>query len=126
MRSEVATRDSWKTIPMSASRLPVPFELRMTADEFDRVKRGNIPQEMEDKWFIFHEDGWVYFHRSWTGFCIYQVRFEQIDDAVVAKESWVTRDLGQYRNTDLDEDRQQLQILFFYRFGIGTEPSEEE
>ena len=32
---------------------------------------------MEDKWFIFMENGILYFHRSWTGVCIYQVHFDE-------------------------------------------------
>jgi len=29
---------------------------------------------MEDKWFIFLEDDWLYLHRSWTGTCVYKVQ----------------------------------------------------
>lgn len=77
MEDQVATRDLWKTSPMSSMRAELPLDLRLTLDEFNRLKRSNIPHEMEDKWFIYQEDGWVLFHRSWTGSCIFQIRFEQ-------------------------------------------------
>lgn len=125
MSQEVATRDSWKTTPMSSSRVELPINLSLTLDEFERVKRGNIPEEMEDKWFVFHEDGWVYFHRSWTGYCIYQLRFELEGIEAVVREAWVTRDPEHYRNDDIAEDEQLLRSLLFYRFGIGLEPTEE-
>lgn len=125
MSQELATRDSWQTTPMSSSRVELPIVLRLTLDEFERVKRGNIPEEMEDKWFVFQEDGWVYFHRSWTGYCIYQLRFEQEGDEAVVREAWVTRDPEHYRNDDIAEDEQLLRSLLFYRFGIGQEPTEE-
>lgn len=56
MSQRVATRDSWQTIPISSSRAELRFVLRLTIDEFERVKRGNIPEEMGDKWFAFHDD----------------------------------------------------------------------
>jgi hypothetical protein len=35
---------------------------------------------MEDKWFLFVEDGVLHCHRSWSGLCIFQVRFEASSD----------------------------------------------
>jgi len=32
---------------------------------------GLVPEEIEDKWFIYWEDDTLFFHRSWTGNCIY-------------------------------------------------------
>ena len=29
----------------------------------------------EDKWFIYWENDTLFFHRSWTGVCVYIVRF---------------------------------------------------
>lgn len=124
MNQRVATRDSWQIIPMSALRVDFLFVLRLTLDEFDRVKRGHIPEEMEDKWFVYHEDGWVYFHRSWTGFCIYQLRIEQEGDDAVVRAAWVTRDREQYRNDDIAEDERVLRLLLFHQFGIGQQPTE--
>ena len=59
--------------------------------DFKRIKRGFIPREMEDKWFIFFEEPWLYFHRSWTGKCIYAVRFESSATKASAVESWVNK-----------------------------------
>ena len=36
---------------------------------------------MEDKWFIYWKEGMLFFQRSWTGFCIYVVRFAADGDA---------------------------------------------
>lgn len=110
---------------MSPARVELPLELRLTLDEFERVKQGNIPREMEDKWFIFQEDGWVYFHRSWTGHCIFQLRFEQMDNEVVLREAWATRDPKQYTNKNIDEDKRLVRSLMLHRFDIRDEPSEE-
>lgn len=125
MAKKVATRDSWKTTPMSPERAELPLDLHLTPNEFEHLKCGSIPKQMEDKWFVFHEDGWVFFHRSWTGYCVYQVRFERIDDEYVVAEGWVTRDSKEYNNNDIEKDVRQLSLLLHYRFGIGSEPCEE-
>ena len=43
--------------------------------DMDRIRRGVVPEAMEDKWFIYWKEGMLFFQRSWTGFCIYVVRF---------------------------------------------------
>ncbi len=73
---KTATRDSWKTVPMPESRRPLAWRCEFSPDELAALARGLIPQEMEDKWFIFLEDDVLSFHRSWTGICCYQVRLE--------------------------------------------------
>jgi len=69
------------------------------------MKRGLIPRQMEDKWFIYFEEPWIYFHRSWTGPCIYGIRFESSTTGVLAVESWVSRDSTQYRETRTEYDQ---------------------
>lgn len=73
--------------------------------------RGFVPKEMEDRWFIFYEEGWLYFHRSWTGFCVYALRLESVPAGVRVAESWVSRDPAEYTCTDLDEDRETVAVL---------------
>jgi len=102
---KTATRESWKTEPLPEIRVQLDFSESYAKDEFDRIKQGVIPREMEDKWFIFYEEPWLYFHRSWTGACIYGVRFESSRSGESAVESWVSRDTNQYKETRTDYDR---------------------
>lgn len=48
-------------------------DLPLSQEEFERVAQGLVPEEMEDKWFLYFEDGKLYCHRSWNGECIYIV-----------------------------------------------------
>jgi hypothetical protein len=61
---------------------------------------------LEDKWFIYLEEDWLYIHRSWTGNCIHQVRFASEDTQHRIAEAWVNRDQTQYvevnDKTDVD------------------------
>lgn len=108
---QIATRESWKTLPRPTARADLTFTGSYTLEEFERMKRGLIPRRMEDKWFIYFEAQWICFHRSWTGPCIYAIRFESSTTGVSAVESWVTRDCTQHRETRIEYDRLVAKFL---------------
>jgi hypothetical protein len=112
-----ATRGDWKTTPLPAARKAIPFDRSYTAEEFAWVKEGLVPECMEDKWFVFYEEPWLYFHRSWTGYCVYQLRFEPADSGARVAEVWVSRDAEQYRETDDTRDALLLAVLLDGRAG---------
>ena len=98
-------------LPLPEVRAPLGFEEPATTEEIECIKRGVVPQEMEDKWFVFYEDAWLYLHRSWTGACIYGVRFQPAGAGASAVESWVSRDTKHYKETRIDYDRAMLKFL---------------
>ena len=69
---------SWKTLPLPEQREPLAFAAEFTDAETELLVFGLIPREMEDKWFICLHQGWLLFHRSWTGACIYGLRLEAV------------------------------------------------
>lgn len=75
------------------------------------MKSGLIPEQMEDKWFIFHGEGWLHFHRSWTGYCIYQVQFHELDSRYAVKQILVSRDVERYRDSSDEDDLMLLKYL---------------
>ncbi|MBI5593112.1 MAG: hypothetical protein HY881_21815 [Deltaproteobacteria bacterium] len=111
MIPKLATRESWQILPPPDIRVDLGFAESYTLEEFDRIKRGLIPREMEDKWFVFFEEPWLYFHRSWTGVCIYGARFESSANGVSVVESWVSRDTKYFKGTCTDYDRLILSFL---------------
>jgi hypothetical protein len=107
----IATRASWKTHACSEQREALSLAAVYSPSEFEQIKAGLIPEEMEDKWFIFFEAPWLYLHRSWTGFCIYGVRFDISSQGAVITESWVSRKKDQYRGTDTVHEQRLLKFL---------------
>jgi hypothetical protein len=71
MRKTRAIRADWQTEPMPEQRARIDLDLRFTRREMAKIKRGVIPEEMEDKWFIFFENDTLFCQRSWAGFCVY-------------------------------------------------------
>ena len=77
----------------------------------DHIRQGVIPEVMEDKWFIYWNDDALFFHRSWTGFCIYVVRFAADGDTWRMIQADVNRDRRQYEETDDDRDALLISYL---------------
>lgn len=101
-------------------KIPLDLTLTFSVEEFKRVRLGLLPREMEDKWFIYLEDEWLYFHRSWTNICIYQVKFERIDNSYRVVEAWVNGDLEQHEFVDQNYEIELLTFLI-YRLLLGRD-----
>lgn len=106
--NEIANRSSWNSSPLPAQREKLSIERTFSEEEYNCLSRGWIPEGMDDKWFIFMEKDILHFHRSWTGFCIYEVYF---DDERAIRETWVNRDSEQYTQTNGKNDENLLMIL---------------
>jgi hypothetical protein len=88
--------ESWKRVPFT-SGVPVPFSSSFTLEEFDRIAAGLVPQQMEDKWFIYYEPPYLIFHRSWTGQPVYRLMFATRGDRAVVEEALISRDVADVR-----------------------------
>jgi hypothetical protein len=110
-----ASRSSWKTLPLPSKRKPLELSLLFSDDEGEQIRRGHFPEDMDDKWFIFFEDGWLYFHRSWTGHCIYGIRLDGSPCGICLVEAWVNDDNEQYNSPGLETDWQMVQQLISTR-----------
>lgn len=118
---------SWKTLPPPEQRDPLGFVAEFTDAETDLLVIGLIPKEMEDKWFICLHQGWLLFHRSWTGACIYGLRLEAVRGGARVADSWVSRDPAQYKGTEVEYDRKLVRFLIdaflFHREAIFPMPA---
>lgn len=106
-RIRSARRDNWKTEPMPEKRETFVLKRSFSALEMEALHRGNIPREMEDKWFWYMEGSTLRAHRSWTGFCIYRIDFKEDNNHIVT----VNRDPEQYKFTSIEEDKMSLNSL---------------
>ena len=103
----IARRGDWKTEPMPEQHETFVLNRAFSDEEMDALRRGNVPQAMEDKWFRYMEGPTLWAHRSWTGYCIYRIDFKEDNAHVVT----VNRDPEQYRCTSTAEDAETLNGL---------------
>ena len=119
-----ASKESWKNYPIREPKLVViknidpKLKLHFSIEQYNNLKKGLIPKEMEDKWFIYFEDNWLYFHRSWTGYGQYKAEIIEIreNDVLIyaIQEFYVERDKEYYTNDDDCHDFDIfLQLLFW-------------
>jgi hypothetical protein len=87
-----ANVESWKTAPFGEVQ-EIPYRSRFAAPEYEKLKLGLIPREMEDKWFIYYDEPFLAFHRSWTGQPVYRVKLREIDDGSVVEEAQCSTDV---------------------------------
>jgi hypothetical protein len=106
-----ASSNSWKHQDAPVEREDLGFEAVFTDADAEQLMLGVIPQQMEDKWFIYFADGWLRFHRSWTGAWIYALRLDGSPTGVRIIESWVNRNPQQYTARDTAYDRRLVAFL---------------
>ncbi len=105
--TRIAKRGDWKTKHMPKKHAVFTFRRAFSSEEMDNLRRGNIPQAMEDKWFWYMEGDTLWAYRSWTGHCIYRIDFKEDNEHVVT----VNRDPRQYKCSDTEEDREAVNRL---------------
>ena len=96
------TREMFKGLsPLSApAAIPAPTK-RWSEAEWGRIRLGHRSAEMEDKWDAFVDDHRLLFHRSWTGFGIYEADFAPDGRYWMITTARVTGDRDIYaRSTD--------------------------
>lgn len=106
-KTYTARRTDWKTEPMPQQNETFVLRRSFSDEEMDVLRRGHIPQAMEDKWFWYMEGSVLWAHRSWTGHCIYRIDFNEDSNHLVT----VNRDPKQYRCTSIEEDTESLNKL---------------
>ena len=106
-KTYTARRTDWKTEPMPQQNETFVLRRSFSDEEMDVLRRGHIPQAMEDKWFWYMEGSTLFAHRSWTGHCIYRIDFKEDSNHIVT----VNRDTEQYRCTSIEEDIELLNKL---------------
>lgn len=107
---EIATKARWQNHPIDYPK-KIDLSIHFNDKQFEKLKHGLIPKQMEDKWFIFYENDWLYFHRSWTGFGLYKAQLIKEHDGYSIKEFWAERNQEKYKNEDDNTDIENISFL---------------
>lgn len=112
MDMKIARQSDWKTEPLPAKRAVIPLDRRFSLEDMTIARRGVIPEQMEDKWFIYWSADELYFHRSWTGHCVYVVKFEAEQTGFRMIEALANRDHQQYQGTSDAQDKAMISLSY--------------
>ena len=108
---KTAKQTDWKTEPLPSKRTTITLNRRLSSTDMRKIRTGLVPEQMEDKWFIFWAHDTLHFHRSWTGHCIYVARFVKDGDVCVMIEVDVNRDPTQWTETSDERDAEMISYL---------------
>lgn len=108
---KAARKTDCQTHELPAKRGTISVTRAFSPQEIQYIQAGVVPEAMEDKWFIYWNDDHLFFHRSWTGFCIYVVHFVADGDDYQMIDADVNRDPEQYKGTNDAYDAKMISYL---------------
>lgn len=83
-KTVVATKDSLHNIepwPDDPKEIHVvELNIEVPEEAMDQLKRGHIPDAMEDHWFMYADDEFIRYYRSWTGLPVFEAHYTRCDD----------------------------------------------
>jgi hypothetical protein len=112
-------KSDWKTKSIPVEKADLGYQRVLRAADAKKVMSGYKPEDMDDRWFIYCEDGWVYFVRSWTGYHIFGFKLAVSPDGsanVIA--SWANRNIDEYQFKSNEDDIQTINDLINGIFGV--------
>ena len=104
-------REDWKTEIMPNETASFDINKEISKTEYARMILGYKPKQMEDKWFAFVENDKLFFHRSWSGFCIYETEICKIEKGYLLSRTLVNRKVEEYKETNIEKDKELLHFL---------------
>jgi len=107
----IAKKLDWKTLPIPDQNELIEFRMDLSQVEYNQIKLGLKPGNMDSKWFIYSESDHLFFHRSWTGHCIYILKLNQADKRCYLSDLQVNRDPVQYKHHDAETERKLVQFV---------------
>jgi len=109
-----ARKDSWPIQCMPEAATMLDYGREFSGEEFKMISRGFIPQEMEDKWFMYLDNTTLCIHRSWTGLCIYQVELQEKANGWAVSQAWINCNPDQYTRKDDCYESERLDKLISF------------
>lgn len=104
MRRKAVSATEWKLHKLPKQKVSIRVDRPFSPAEMEKIKAGFRPDSMDDHWFIYYEKERLYIHRSWSGNCIYVVRFENGEQGWFAREIKANRNPKQYTADSTDYD----------------------
>ena len=116
-KAERATSDSWDILAPKGNRVTGEMDFFLTEEQMKRVKLGHIPKSMEDHWFMYCDDKYIRYYRSWTGLPVFFAKYKKIDTGYKIYELTVTDDFFEMEKIKFEADFMYFLSLLVYEFG---------
>ena len=77
-KTKTATVSDWKIQAMPSDRTMVTevvVKINLSPQTMHILKKGHIPEAMEDHWFMYCDHEYIRYYRSWTGVCVFEAHY---------------------------------------------------
>ncbi|MGM9886733.1 MAG: hypothetical protein ACI31W_05765 [Lactococcus sp.] len=101
---KITNEDSWGNLIDFIEPKEILAQFSFSEDEFEKMKRGYIPQDMDDKWFLYMKNETLYFYRSWTGHKNKEISFKKQGNYYIASKMIVEGDASLYHPDNYSEE----------------------
>ncbi|MCG8574181.1 MAG: hypothetical protein MI810_04795 [Flavobacteriales bacterium] len=106
-----AKKSDWEIKEMPSKRAEFELNKSISKKEYEQLSLGLIPQDMDDRWFIYALGKKLFFHRSWVGSCIYIASIEKKQNEIKLTKAIVNRDKRQYWFENDEWDKKLINYL---------------
>jgi hypothetical protein len=115
---KTTTRDDWSIFDMPVTYETTFLNKELAAGEYQALLSGFLPRDMDDRWFMYANEGYVYLHRSWTGHCIFRLKIEVKKEGCLLTELRINRDTNQYKSTNVEADKNEVDSILSYLIAL--------
>jgi len=109
---EHAKSDSWQHKAFGSGVL-LQYRTTLNPAQFQLAQLGIVPKVMEDKWFVYYEEPYIHFHRSWTGQPIYRLKLEKQGDSAEVVEVLLDAEQADEEGVDIEYQTRLLDFLLY-------------
>lgn len=117
MKDRVIKND-WRTFDMPELCEVATMNRALSKEEYQLLVCGFKPRDMDDRWFLYVQNDWVFLHRSWTGHCIFKLKLEVLSENVILTDIHINRDSDQYRSVNLEADKDEVNSVLTSLLGL--------
>lgn len=82
-KKRVATANDWKIQPMTedeSEKSGIELNIPIQEEAMNILRYGHIPEAQEDHWFMYCDDEYIRYYRSWTGICAFEAHYHKETD----------------------------------------------
>ena len=92
-----------------------PLSIPISKKDIEVLKMGHIPEAMEDHWFMYTDDQYIRYVRSWSNVCVFEAHYKADGENYVIDSLRMSHSLAQF-GVNGDEAG-----VFLFRYLVITE-----
>ena len=123
-KSKLATSSDCQIEPLPTDTndvSDVPLNFILSNEDLEIIRRGHIPEVQEDHWFMYCDEQYIRYYRSWTGACAFEAHYEISENGYRIDNLKMNRALSEFGVNGDDAGVALFQYLLIAETGGNSE-----